>query len=153
MTGVNRTIYARNVSHDVPRLVVANMRRPSTGVPVQKEARPMMMMHRLCLTGRRHGDLQYSYERVLENDLVAIRRRRHCVISVREIRQVSSAVSKGLSSANRDQEGNRRHRCQLYAQPTATIFSAHWAKVPLLLEACIRMLQQRKLGQVILTPL
>jgi hypothetical protein len=125
MTRVSQTLYAGNVSDDVPRLVVANMWRPSAGVPVQKEAWPMMMMHRLCLTGRRHGDFQYAHERVLENNSVAIRRRRHSVISVREIRQVSFAMTKCLSSANRDQEGNRRHRCQLYTLPTPPIFSAH----------------------------
>ena len=41
----------------------------------------MMMMHGLRFAGRRHGDFQDAHERVLEKSSVAIRRRRHGVIS------------------------------------------------------------------------
>jgi hypothetical protein len=46
-----------DVSDFVPGLVVANVWRLSTRIPIQKEARPMMMMHGLGLAGGRRRDL------------------------------------------------------------------------------------------------
>lgn len=114
MTWVNRTVYAWRVSDNIPRLVVANVRRFTACIPVQKEARPMMMMHWLYCTGRWHGDFQDPHQRILKNDLVAIGRRRHRVISVREIRRIS-CKSKDLLSANNDHQRGRNGHCHFYA--------------------------------------
>src|SRR5579862_779255 len=47
VTRVLRRVRALDLSDFIPGLVVANMWRLSTRIPVQKEARPMMMMHGL----------------------------------------------------------------------------------------------------------
>jgi len=113
VTRVNRTVYAWRVSDNTPRLVVANVRRFTARIPVQKEARPMMMMHRLCLTGRRHGDFQNPHQCILKNDLVAIGRRRHRVISVGEAGRISRS-SKDLLSTNDDQQRARTSHGYFY---------------------------------------
>jgi hypothetical protein len=111
VTRVNRTVYAWRVSDNIPRLVVANVRRFTARIPVQKEARPMMMMHRLHCTWRRHGDFQDPHQCILKNDLVAIGRRRHRVISVGESGGISCRPA-DLLSANDDQQGARTsHGC------------------------------------------
>lgn len=107
MTRVDRTFYARHVSDDAPWLVVTNMGRLSAGVPVEKEARPMMMMHGLYLAGRRHGYFQDPNEFVFENNSMAVRRRRHGVVSRRETRRLICGKPQDLASANGDQEGHR----------------------------------------------
>lgn len=111
MTRVDRTLYARHVFDDILWLMVANMGRLPAGIPVQKEARPMMMMHGLCFAGRRHGYLQDPNELILENNSMAVGRRRHGVISLRETRRLISGKPKDLSSANGAQEGNRGANC------------------------------------------
>ena len=127
VTRVSRRVRALDVSDSIPRLVVANVRRFTARIPVQKKARPMMVMHRLRLTGWRHGDFQDPHQRILKNDLVAIGRRRHRVTSVGEIRRISCSPT-DLLSANDDQQRRRNSHCYLYAQPTRTICDAHGIK-------------------------
>jgi hypothetical protein len=65
------------------------MRRAAAGIPIQKEARPMVVMHRYCRARRRHGDFEYAYERVFEDHFVA-GGGLHGVVTVGEIRFVFS---------------------------------------------------------------
>jgi len=83
---VSRGVPALDVSDDIPWLVVANMWRLPTRIPVQKEARPMMMMHGLRFARGRHRDLEDADERILEYDSVTAGRRRHGIISSRKVR-------------------------------------------------------------------
>jgi hypothetical protein len=101
VTGVSRRVRARDVSDNVPRLVVPNMWRLPACIPVQKEAWPMMMMHGLRFARGRHGDLQDADESILEYDSVTAGRRRHGVISLREIRLIL-CKAQGLPSAYGD---------------------------------------------------
>jgi len=101
VTRVSWRVSALDVSDDITWLVVANMWRLPTCIPVQKEARPMMVMHRLRFTRRRHGHLQDADQCVLEYDSVTGGRRRHGVISLREIRLILRHTQ-GLPSAYGD---------------------------------------------------
>ena len=101
MTRVNRIILARHVSDNIPRLVVANMGRLPAHIPVQEKARPMMMVHGLCFSGKRHRDLQDADERILVQDSVTAGRRRDGVIALREIRLILRNAQ-GLPSAYGD---------------------------------------------------
>jgi hypothetical protein len=85
---VSQRVRARDVSDDIAWSVVSNMWRFPTCIPVQKEARPMMMMHRLRFARGRHGDLQDADERILEYDSVTVGRRRHGIIALREVRLI-----------------------------------------------------------------
>ena len=111
MTRVDRPVYARHVSDDIPWLMVANMGRLPAGIPVQKEAGPSMMMHGLCFAGRRHGYFQDPNELILENNSMAVGRHRDGVIPCRETRRLIGAKRQDLSSANGDQESNRGADC------------------------------------------
>src|SRR5450755_2677000 len=88
MAGVNGTIRARRVSDDISWLVVVNVGRLPARIPIQKETRPMMVMHGFCFAWRRHGDFQNAYKRVLENDFVTIGCCRHGVIPFREVGRI-----------------------------------------------------------------
>ena len=101
VTRVRRRVRALDLSDFIPGLVVANMWRLSTRIPVQKEARPMMMMRGLRFTRGRHGHLQDADQGVLEYDSVTVGRRRHGVISLREIRLILRHTQ-GLPSAYGD---------------------------------------------------
>jgi len=88
MPRVRRRVSTLDVSDNIPWLVIANMWRLSTSIPVQKEAGPTVMMHRLRFARGRHGDLQHADEFILEYNSVTVGRRRHGIISLREIRLI-----------------------------------------------------------------
>jgi hypothetical protein len=127
VTRVRRRVRALDVSDFIPWLVVANMWRPPTRIPVQKEARPMMMMHGLRFAGGWHGDLEDADERILEYDPVTPRRRRHGVISLRKIRLILRKTE-GLPSEYGDEKACLRVNCNFCGQPTRTCIGAHGTK-------------------------
>ena len=59
---VRRRWFARLIDHSTVAAVVADVRRRAAGVPIEKEARPAMMMHRFGLSGRRHRHFQHADE-------------------------------------------------------------------------------------------
>ena len=116
-----------DVSDFVPGLVVANVWRLSTRIPIQKEARPMMMMHGLSLAGGRCRDLQDADESVLEYDSVAAGRCGHSVIPLREIRFILSKTQR-LACAYGDQDARNYGDSYLGARPIRTGIGAHCSK-------------------------
>ncbi len=86
--GMSRRFLARAVPHRTIRAMITDMRRPATRIPVQKETRPTVVMHRFRRTRRRHGDFQYAHKFIFENNFVAVRRGLHGVIAVGESRSV-----------------------------------------------------------------
>ena len=110
MTRVSRRVNAGDVSDNISWLVVANMWRFPACIPIQKEARPMMMMHGLSFAGGRRGDFQDADERVLEYNSVTAGRCGDGVIALRKIRRILRKAQ-SLPSAHGDQEGTHHGNC------------------------------------------
>ena len=80
--GVYRLLYAGTVSYLTISAMVTDMRRSPSSIPGDKETWPAVMVHRFGAAGRRHGDLQYADQLVLEDYFVAFGRGLHGVVAV-----------------------------------------------------------------------
>jgi hypothetical protein len=124
---MNRRVNTRHISDHIPRLVIANMRRPAARIPVQKESRPPVVMHRLSLSFRWQGDFQHPHQSVLKNNPVALRCGFYGIKSLREGSRVLHE-SKYLPSTDKEKTGQRdTHRGSDKDGPK-TIGSAHFRR-------------------------
>ena len=64
--------------------VITNMRRATPGVPIKKEAGPMMMMHRFSCARLGDADLQHAHEFIFEDHLVTVGSDLHGVETIGE---------------------------------------------------------------------
>lgn len=85
---MKRRIRTGVVPYGAVRAVIANVRRSATGIPVQKEAWPSVVVHGYRRTSRRYRDLEHSYKCILKYHFVAVRRRLHSIETVRKARTI-----------------------------------------------------------------
>ena len=64
--------------------VITNMRRATPGVPIKKEAGPMVMMHRFSCSRLGDADLQHAHEFIFEDYLVTVGSDLHGVETIGE---------------------------------------------------------------------
>jgi hypothetical protein len=83
---------------DIPnapvRTVISNVGRTTARIPIQKEAWPVMVMHRNRLTRGRHADLKNANKFILKNDFMSCGRRLDGIVAVGELRFVLSVQVK-----------------------------------------------------------
>lgn len=103
----NRRAVARLVHQRAVSTVITNMRCTSSGVPVQEETRPAVVMHRLCCAWGRHGDFQHAHQCVFEDHLMTVR----CGLDrVEPIGKAGSALRTGHAWANEERRESRAYR-------------------------------------------
>src|ERR1700683_311925 len=83
---MSRGFLSRAVRYATVSAMITNMRSPAAGVPIQKETRPTVMMHRNGSARRRYGDFEHAHEFIFENNFVGIGRGLHGVVAVGELR-------------------------------------------------------------------
>jgi len=86
--------------------MVANVWRWSACVPIEEEARPAMMMHRLGLAGRGHRYHQHSHDGIFKDDSMAVGRGLHGVVSVGESGFVLAVE---IETARENHKGDREY--------------------------------------------
>lgn len=85
LAGMRGRAVAGLVSHTSVTSVIANVWRAATGVPIQKKARPSVMMHGYGAAGIRNGYFQHSHQFIFEDDPVTAGSGLDGIVSVREI--------------------------------------------------------------------
>ncbi len=85
---MNRSFHAGAITNGAICAMITNVRRPTTCIPVQKETRPTVVMHRFCHARKRHGDFEHAHKFIFENNFVAVRRGLYGVVAVGETRLV-----------------------------------------------------------------
>ena len=70
--GVSRLFRARAVPHATVGSVITDMRPSASGIPVKKETRPTVVVHRFRGARWGHSHFEHAYKFIFENHLVTI---------------------------------------------------------------------------------
>lgn len=62
-----RRFFSRTIANCAIRSVIANVRGPAAGVPIDKEAGPTVMVHWFGHARGRDGDFEHAYKLIFEN--------------------------------------------------------------------------------------
>jgi hypothetical protein len=81
VSGMNRHRFAWSISNTIGG-VITNMGGLPTGVPLEKEARPPVMVHRFRVARCRNGYLQHAHQRIFKNDSMAFWRGLNGVVTL-----------------------------------------------------------------------
>jgi len=92
--------------------VGAVMRRPASGIPVKKETRPSVVVHRFRRALRWHSNFEHAYKFIFENHFVTIRGL-HRIEAIGETRFVLSVGVKIPGGHHQRNRGNGSDQCEL----------------------------------------
>ena len=92
--GMTWLIRARAVPHAAVGVVITDMRPSASGIPVKKETRPSVVMHRFHRARWWHSNFEHAYKFILENHFVTIRGSLHGIETIGETRFVLSVCVK-----------------------------------------------------------
>lgn len=93
--------------------MVSNVRSHTTGVPIEKEAGPMMVMHWFGLSWWRHRDFKNAYQCIFEDDFVTARCGLSSVEAIGETRFILSEREAGHSHSREDES----EHCEKFSAP------------------------------------
>jgi len=82
--GMSWLFRAGAVSYAAVGAVITDMRRSASGIPVKKETRPPVVVHRFRRARWWYGNFEHAYKFIFENHLVAIRGSLYCVEAIGE---------------------------------------------------------------------
>ena len=82
--GMSWLLRARAVPHAAVGAVITDMRPSASGIPVEEETRPTMVVHRFRAARWWHGNFEHAYKFIFENHLVTIRGSLHGVEAIGE---------------------------------------------------------------------
>jgi len=101
---------ARAVPHAAVRAVITDMRSSASGIPVKKETRPSVVVHRFCRARWWHSDFEHVHKFIFENHFVTIRSSLHSVEAIGETRfvlSVSVKIQTKHRERTRDEQGDQ----------------------------------------------
>src|SRR5579872_4649724 len=104
MSGLFR---ARAVPHAAVRAVITDMRPSASSIPVKKETRPTVVVHRFRGARWWHSNFEHAYKFILENHFVTIRGSLHSIEAMGEPRFV---LSVGVKISAEYRERTRREQ-------------------------------------------
>lgn len=125
--GMSRLFPYRAVANAAVGAMIANMRCSTSRIPIQKETRPTVMMHRYGRARRRHRDFKNTHQGVLENNFVGVGRGLHGVVPVGKIRlalSVEVEVSGKQRGTSYDEDGDDA----LFSKREEALWMVHGAK-------------------------
>ena len=123
---MNRSFHARLVRNCAVWVMIANMRRRSAHVPIQKETRPTVVMHRFCRARGRHGDFEHTDKFIFENNFVTVRCGLHGVVAVGETRSVLP-VEVEMPSQQDYRTHNQNHDNSYFSSAEGSVWGIHGA--------------------------
>ena len=82
--GMSFLFRARAVPHAAVGAVITNMRSPASGIPVKKETRPSVVVHRFRRARWWHSNFEHAYKFIFENHFVTIRSSLHSIEAIGE---------------------------------------------------------------------
>jgi hypothetical protein len=109
----NWRLSARVVPDTSVRRVVPGVACAAPRVPIQKQARPAVMMHRL-FRPRGHSHLQHPHKRVFKKDPMTVRCNLHRIVAIRKARFLLPETIRPAHPENRrTQQQNQRGKAAL----------------------------------------
>lgn len=100
---------ARTVPHAAIGAVITDMRPSASSIPVKKETRPTVVVHRFRGARWWHSNFEHAYKFIFENHLVTIRGSLHGIEAVGKARFVLSIgvkIPAEHRERTRDEQGN-----------------------------------------------
>jgi len=105
--GMSWLFRARAVPHAAVGAVITDMRPSASGIPVKKETRPSVVVHRFRRARWWHSNFEHAYKFILENHFVTIRGGLHGIEAIGETRFVLSVGVK-IPAEHRDRTRNEQ---------------------------------------------
>lgn len=108
--GMSWLFRARAVPNVSVGAVITDMRTSASGIPVKKETRPSVVVHRFRRARRWHSNFEHAYKFIFENHFVTIRGSLHGIETIGETRFVLSVCLKIPAEhceRTRDEQGDQ----------------------------------------------
>ena len=113
--GMSWLFRARALPNASVGAVITDMRPSASGIPVKKETRPSVVVHRFRRARRWHSNFEHAYKFIFENHFVTIRGSLHRIEAIGETRFVLSVGVKIPGGHHQRNRGKRSDQCELSA--------------------------------------
>ena len=111
--GMSWLFRARAVPNASVGAVITDMRPSASGIPVKKETRPSVVVHRFRRARRWHSNFEHAYKFIFENHFVTIRGSLHGIEAIGETRFVLSVGVKIPGGHHQRNRGKGSDQCDL----------------------------------------
>jgi hypothetical protein len=108
--GMTWLLDCRNVANGLAGAMITNVWATSAGIPVDKQARPAMMMHWYGFTWLRNVYFQDPNQHIFEEDLVAPRCSQYGIIAIRKVILILSAEIEAGEEQQKRKDGGCRQK-------------------------------------------
>jgi len=110
--GMGWLFRARAIPHAAVGAVITDMRPSAAGIPVKKETRPTVVVHRFRGAGWWDSNFQHAYKFIFENHLVTIRCGLHGIEALGKAGFVLSGGVKIPAQRRQENHGEEGDQCE-----------------------------------------